>query len=336
MEKNKRIKIDDIAKLVGYSTGTVSRAINNRPDISEKTRRKILKTMEEVGYRPNVIAQSLASSQTHTVALIIPNNTTPFLSSIALAIDRELYSKNYDMVLSNTYWDPEIEWQKLMFSEAKCVDGIILKPCNENVERYHSLRIPIIIISHTCKDNSSFIDIENDRVGYIAAKHLLDCGYTRIAFIGGERNTSVVQQRFKGFMCALQERNILFEPTFAKYGDYSIECGYNNMNALMTLPTPPDAVFACSDTIALGVFQTSIEKGIDVPEQLGIVGVNNDEVGALPYVSLTTVDQSVTKMGELAARMMIEQIENGDEWKPQKVLLYPELIVRSTTRAIRK
>ena len=327
----KKIKIDDIAKLAGCSTGTVSRVINNRPDVSPVTRKKVLKVMEKVGYRPNAIAQSLASSQSHTVALIIPNNTTPFLGSMALAIDRQLYANNYTMMLSNTYWDPEIEYQKIMHAKARGVDGIILKPCCEDAERYSSFGLPIVIVSQTWTGNINCIDIENDMVGYLGANHLLECGYRRPAFIGGDLGTSVVQARLAGFNRALQEQGIDSDKNLIRYGDYNIETGYKITTDLLNLACPPDAVFTCSDTVALGAIQAAVEKDVCIPKRLGVLGMNNDAIGALPYVSLSTIDQSVDQMGELAAKMMMDMITAGEDWKPQKILLYPKLIMRSST-----
>lgn len=324
--------IQDIANIVGCSSGTVSRAINNRPGINAETRKRILQVMDEVGYRPNAIAQSLASQQTHTIALIIPDITESLQCSIALTADKELFEHKYNIMLCNTYWDPEIERQKLLFAMEKRVDGIILRPVSDNMDFFKETGIPTVLISHGYKGAVSYIDIENDAAGAMAAEHLIACGYRRLAFVGGFRE-ELVRQRLAGFERTLQERGLPMREEYIWYGDYSLQNGYQAMEHLLSLPEPPDAVFCCSDNSALGVYQKAAEQGIDVPGQLGLVGFNNDQSSSLPQINLTTIAQPADQIGKLAAKMILDMAEGkGHPASPQKMLLYPELIVRSTTR----
>lgn len=329
--------IQDIADIVGCSSGTVSRAINNRPGINAETRRRILAVMEEVGYRPNAIAQSLASRQTHTVALVIPDISVSLLSGIALAADRELSRHKYNIMLYNTCWDAQIEQEKLRFAAEKRVDGIVIKPVGDDIACIRALHVPTVLISHTSRENVCCIDMENDTAGYVAAGHLLQCRYERVAFIGGPRAHSATQLRLEGYRRALHEQNVPFDERYVAFGEnYSIDAGYRAMSAMMCLPAPPDAFFCSSDAMALGVCQRAAELGLAIPDACGVVGCNNDPLSALAQIQLTTIDQPVGRMGRLAAELLIDQIENGGASSTQKVMLYPELIIRSTTRAVRR
>lgn len=326
--------IEDVAQIVGCSVGTVSRAINNRKGVSEKTRKRILKTMEEIGYQPNAVAQSLTLKQTHSIGVIIPDISHDFLGGVALAIEDELSRHHYDMLLFNTKWDPQMERKKLLLAQAKRVDGIILKPAVDDIPFMKPIHTPTVLVSQTYTGNTSFVDIENETAGYLATSHLLDCGYRRIAFLGGNPVTGMVRQRLDGYLHALAERGIPVDPRLICHCDYTISDGSRHMDALLALPEPPDAVFCCSDASALGACKSADEHGYHIPEQIGIVGFNDDEIAGIPQVSLTTIGQPRRQIGQLAAQMIINMIENKEDWHPQKVLLSPELIVRSTTRKI--
>lgn len=323
--------IQDIANLVGCSSGTVSRAINNRPGINAETRKRILQVMDEVGYRPNAIAQSLASQQTHTIALIVPDITEGLQCSIAMAADKELFEHKYNIMLCNTYWDTEIEREKLLFAMEKRVDGIILRPVSDQENFFQQTGVPTVLVSHGHKGAVSYIDIEHEAAGAMAAEHLLACGYRRIAFIGGMQE-ALVYQRLAGFRRVLEENGRALPQEYLWFGDYSLKNGYQAMAQLLALPEPPDAVFCCSDNSAMGAYQKAAECQLDVPNALGIVGFNNDLYTALPQINLTTIAQPTQKIGALAAKMVLEIIENGKDAAPQKMLLYPELVVRGTTR----
>lgn len=329
MNKKRR---EDIAAIVGCSVGTVSRAINNQKGVSEETRKKILKVMEEEGYQPNAVARSLSQKRTNTIGVLIPDFSHAFLGGAAQAIEKELSARNYSTLLFNTEWDPNVERKKLIAAQARSVDGIILKPSLNTVDFMKDIYTPTVLVSHTFGEKMSYVDIDNELAGYMAAEHLIKCGYKRIAFMGGATNISMIELRYKGFCRAMEEYKLPVRGEYVRKADDSIRDGYHNMEQLFELDEHPDAVFCIGDLAALGACKSSSERGIDIPSELGVIGFNNDEFAELPQIALTTVKQPREKIGQMAAKMIIDMIEQGDEWYPQRVLFSPEIIVRSTTK----
>ncbi len=333
MNENTETKtIEDIAVIAGCSVGTVSRAINHRKGVSEKTRARIFQIMDEVGYQPNAVAQSLSKAKTNTIALLIPEFSHEFLGKMAQAIEAELSEHNYRTLLFNTHWDPEIERQKLIAAQAQRVDGIILKPSVNTVDFMKNISTPTILASHTFGDDLGCVDIENEKAGFMAAEYLIQRGYKRIAFVGGKTNISMTELRFKGYQKALKQYQIPYYPEYYCKADDSISEGYKYTERLLSLPERPDAVFCIGDMTALGASKSAYEHGLNIPMDFGIMGFNNDEIADLPQIGLTTVMQPKERMGRMAAKMIVEKIEQADDWYPQKVLFKPEIIVRSSTK----
>lgn len=325
------ITIKDVAELAGVSYGTVSRVINNRPGVNPKTRAHVLKIIDEVGYQPNAIARSLVTKQSKTIALIVPDISQPFFGSIALSVDQETFKRGYNTVLCNTNYDLEMEKRKLQFVQEKRVDGIIIKPAQEDSTQYNNFKIPTVLISHIDEEHSNYIDIENIQGGYIAGKHIAECGYENIAFIGGYENATSTKLRLKGFQKGLKEQGVELDSSFIRFGNYSIKNGYNSLQKMIDEKKVPGAVFCGNDLIAFGVLQKAEEEGIKVPEELGVVGFDDGVMAALPQIKLTTVAQPAEKMGRLATEMLISMIDKSKNHQPQNITLEPELKIRATT-----
>ena len=170
-------KIEDVAKIVGCSVGTVSRAINNRKGVSEKTRQHILQTMKDIGYQPNAMAQSLTRKHTHLIAVIIPDVSHNFFSKIVQAAEVELASKHYNVLLFSSNWDPEVEREKILLAQSLRVDGIILNPSTDELPFTEPAAIPTILVNHTSKGNISYVDIDNEASSFMAIEYLIKCGY---------------------------------------------------------------------------------------------------------------------------------------------------------------
>lgn len=324
------VTIQDIAKLAGCAPGTVSRALNNRKGIRKETRERIAQLAESLGYQPNLIAQSLVSRQTHSIALIIPDISLSILNSIARAADQYLFERQYNLILCNTGFSMEQERRKLSYVQQRKVDGIIIRPTGNDLDDLAQMRIPTVLISHTYSGPLSYIDIENETAGYLATRHLLECGYRKIAFIGGS-DLNHVQLRINGYARALREFGLEADGRHIWHGGYSLMDGYQAATHFFSLDDRPDSVFCCSDYLAFGAYRKAQELGIPVPDAFGIVGFNDDEMAAWPQFNLTTIRQPADHIGMLAAKMLLEQIEAGPEAMPKKIQLYPQLITRGTT-----
>ncbi len=325
------ITIKDIAEVTGVSYATVSRTLNGRSGVNKHTREKILRAAKELGYRPNIHARSLKTNRTKTIALIVPDISNPFFADIALSVNESAYKRGYNTFLCSTNWDPEIEEEQLQLVQNQRVDGIIFKPADRSPDRYLELNIPTVMIANLVAEKLSYIEIDNISGGIQAAQHLIDCGYERLAFIGGAFESRSNADRLEGFRQTIQACGLELSDDKIKFGPFSIEHGYKQIRELMEAANPPDAAFCGNDLIALGVFQYLGEAGVPVPEEFGVVGFDDVYFASLPQIQMTTVSQPRLKMGALAVDTLINRIETGPETPIEHILLEPHLVIRKST-----
>lgn len=329
--------LKEISAELGYSFGTVSRAINNKKGVSEKTRKKILEELNKLGYQPNRIAQSLAKQHSHLIGVILPDISNGFFSTITLYLEEALESAGYHMLLFNTGWDTEVEKNKILLAQANQVDGIILKPISTNPKFKQAITAPTVLISQEYDDSLSWIDIDNFQTGYMATKQLISCGYERIAFISCFPSSNIAYARRRdGYISALREHNLPISEDYITFCMPGIEAGYNKMKEFFNMPLPPDAVFCCDDVNSLGCLSFARRHAIKIPDDFGIIGCNDTEFSALPQIDLTTISHSLRQMASTASNMIINMIERNDEWQIQKTVFSPKIIIRSTIRPVTK
>lgn len=324
--------IKDIADRTGVSYATVSRTLNNRSGVNPHTRDKILTAARELGYQPNLHARSLKTNQTFTLALIVPDISNPFFSDIALAVNDYAYKRGYTTILCSTNWDSQIEQAQLHQLREQRVDGIIYKPAGQILDTFTDLQIPTIIISCLSNDHCSFIEVDNHKGGYMAALHLIECGYKRIAFIGGKRESSSNLSRLTGLVDGLTQNGSAADDDLIKFGPFTIESGYQLTQQVMEQPNPPDGIFCGNDLIALGAFQYLGEHSIRVPQDVGLIGFDDVYLASLPQIQMTTIAQPRHQMGSLAAELLLKHIENPQNPDISRILLEPQLIIRKSTR----
>jgi len=325
------VTIKDIAEITGVSYATVSRTLNGRSGVNALTREKVLQAAKALGYRPNIHARSLKTNQTFTLALIVPDISNPFFSDIALAVNEAAYKRGYNTILCSTNWNPEIEKAQLTLIQDQRVDGIIFKPSDRSPDRYLELNIPTVMIANLVANGLSFIEVDNLSGGQQAANHLLDCGYRKLAFVGGALESRSNSDRLAGFRQAIETHGYVLSKKKIKFGPFSIESGYKLIKTLMESPDPPDAAFCGNDLIALGAFQYLGETGIRVPEEFGLVGFDDVYLASLPQIQMTTIAQPRNQMGTMAVDLLINRIEAGSDSKIEHILLEPKLITRKST-----
>lgn len=326
--------LKELSKEIGYSLGTVSRAINDKKSVSESTKKKILEELEKRGYQPNRIAQSLVNQQSHLIGVILPDISNGFFSSITRYLEHALESAGYHMLLFNTDWNTDSEKDKILLAQANQVDGIILKPVSTTKRFKRLLSVPTVLISQEYDDSISWIDIDNFGTGYQAAQHLIACGYKKMAFVScyPDNNISYVKRR-NGFLNALQENNISIPSEYITSCMPGISEGYKKMAELFALPDPPDSVFCLDDFNAFGFLSYANEHGINIPEDFGIIGCNDTEFAKMSQINLTTISHSLPQMAASAVSTIINMIEQKDNWNNQRIVLTPSFIYRSTTKA---
>ncbi|NLY67314.1 MAG: LacI family transcriptional regulator [Tissierellia bacterium] len=333
-----KITINDIAKMANVSKATVSRVINNKEEgVSEETRKKILKIIDEVGYVPNSNARSITVSETKTIGLVIPDVRNLFFAELARGVEDCSSEHGYTVFLCNSDMDNYKQKIYLNALLEKRVDGIILDTSGDFKDKkfknkFYKIDIPVILIDRKAKDLEKYkgVFIDNVEAGYKATKYLLSGGYENVAYIGGTYGIDTTMKRFEGYKKAIEEAGIELNPSYVVYGDYSIKSGHENTLSLIKKHREIKGIFAGSDIIAIGVIQALKEMNILVPDEIEVVGIDNISVSQLITPSLTTVAQPIYKIGYRACKKLINYInhkfDDGDEY------LSTELIVRDSTR----
>ena len=325
------VTIKDIAEACGVSYATVSRTLNRRNGVDPKTREKIQRVADRLGYSPNLHARSLKTNQTGIIGLILPDISNPFFADITSAVNEIIYAQGYRSILCTTGWDVGIEEKQLSVLSDHRVDGIVFKPSPELTDRYAELPMAKVMISNSQDRRFNFVEIDNREGGRIAAEHLADCGYRSPAFIGGDEDSRSNQDRLRGFRERLDERGIGLADEMVRFGGFSIDSGYRSVADLLSRTEKPDCFFCGNDLIALGVLQYLSENRYPVPDRVGVVGFDDVYFASLPQIQLTTVRQPRYEIGTYAARVLIAALESEEPPPLTHMTLQPELVARNTT-----
>jgi LacI family transcriptional regulator, galactose operon repressor len=331
-----KITIKDIAQKLDLNFSSVSRALNNKPGVSEETRKLVMETAKEMGYRPNVIARGLVSNVTKTLGILMPDIINPLFGEITTAIIETANENDYDVFLCISNWSNEKEISNIHTILQKQVDGIIAKAVSdENSKLLEEAGVPVIGYESWAKNNRfSSVSTDNEKGGYIAAEHLIDYGYRKTGIINGPVNSSAGLHRSNGFNKAYKMHSLKQDKSLLYNGDYNIKSGYKLARKLLKEHPDCDSVFAGNDVIALGVLQYLEEKGIKAGRDFGVIGFDNISFSHLPQIRLTTIKQPKYSIGRIMTKLLLDEIKNKNEGIqnfPQRILLEPELIVRSTT-----
>lgn len=327
------ITIKDVARELGVSYSSISRALNGKEGVSKATRDKILEAAERMGYQPNDLARGLVNKISNTVGVIVPDINNPFFGEIVAGITDASNENGYNIFLCVSGWDPKIEKEYFSTLLKKRVDGIILKSAGKN-EDYDEIKSPLMIIERYSKYHKfDSVEVDNELGGYLAVKHLLDCGYRNLAFILGKEDYFASQRRLKGAKRALEESNLTINENLIIEGSFSIEGGRQAAKQLFKSGQHIDAIFGMNDLIGMGVLQYCDESNINVPDEVGVIGYDNISYAGLPQIQLTTIHQPKYELGKMLFETLLEEIKNKESKRPtRKIILNPELKIRKTTR----
>ncbi|MDV6378763.1 LacI family DNA-binding transcriptional regulator [Sporosarcina sp. GW1-11] len=320
--------IRDVAQKAGVSAATVSRYLNNKGYISEDAKRVIAAAIEELDYRPSMIARSLNTKQTTFIGLIVPDIVNPFFPELARAIEDVALAYGYTIVLCNSDEKIEKEVHYLTTLQQKYAAGFIVVTSNEEADHYTTLDIPIVAVDRRIHTSIPFVATDNREGARIGVEHLLASGCQNILCMRGPAKVGPANDRFLGFMDAVEGKGIEM---------HVVECPFqfeaSELAARDQLQQHPiDGIFASSDVSAAGAMKAAYSLGIKVPDQLQIVGYDGTMLSSQLTPSLTTVAQDVYKIGTLAARMLIKLIE-GQDVTEREIQIPAELIIRETTRS---
>ncbi|MFH5811026.1 LacI family DNA-binding transcriptional regulator [Companilactobacillus sp. FL22-1] len=322
--------ISDVAKLAGLSVSTVSRVINNSPHVSERKRSLVESAMQELGYVPLPAARQLRGSKTNTMAVTIPRIVNPFFSYLVDAIEQKLDEAGYSTLIVQTFSRPEEEITALNLLKNQQVDGVIL--CSiENpwsvIEDYLKYG-KIVLVNEYFKENIKVPTIKADQYSgfYQATNFLFENGYQNIAYATGRKAITIMKRgenfdsdRFAGFQDSLNEHGTGFNYDWLFTGAHTAEDGKKILNEIMLLKNRPDVIIAGSDEVAMGIIQQAQERQIKIPNDLGVLGVDDQPVSANLSIPLTTIKQPVNEMGIRSAMAMLE-LMSGDVVEKPKVL----------------
>ncbi len=337
-----QVTIKDIARELGISPSTVSRALKDHPDISSKTKVAVNALAEKLNYQPNIVALNLRQKKTFTIGVVIPELVHFFFSTVISGIEDVAYQAGYSVILSqsNESYEREKTDIKALFNSR--VDGMLISVSREtkNFEHIESViakGIPVVFYDRTYNSPMSSNVIVDDYIGAKeAVNHLIEQGYRKIAFLEGSPGLIISADRKRGYMDALKDHGLEQKEAFTQECvTGSMEEGKRATKKLLSMPEPPDAIFAASDPLATGAMQSIKEKGLRIPQDVGVVGFSNWSYGSLIEPSLTTVDQPGFEMGQEAARLLIRQIELSDKDQgdpvPETKILKTRLIVRDSS-----
>ncbi len=329
--------IKDVAKLAGVSTTTVSHVINKTRFVAEDTTKAVWDAVQQLNYSPSAVARSLKINTTKSIGMIITTSQAPFFAEIVLAVEEYCYRQGYSLFLCNTQNEPEKIQNHLDMLVKKRVDGVLVM-CSEytrdSLELFNGTNVPMVVMDWGVQDNKSDKIVDNSfQGGYLAGKHLIENGHSKIGVIAGNLEKTIACERFKGFKKALEEAELSIPSEWIMDGDFEPEAGFENMNNFLRLDQLPTAIFCFSDTIALGAISALSERGLKVPEDMSIIGYDNIHESRFYAPPLTTIHQSKFRLGIAAIEVLLERINNNEKAHEPKVLeFYPELVIRKSVR----
>lgn len=337
------LTLEDIAKQAGVSRSTVSRVVNEFPNVNEDVRKRVLDVIQKTGYHPNAAARSLASQRSWTLGLVIPQSvyqffTDPYYPYLTKGIAQACNDYNYTLALLLV---SSKEDEKKIFTRATrkgLLDGVLVQSGHHGdqqiIGQLADAGVPQVVLGRAFHyDNVSNIDVDNANAAYNAVTHLMRLGYQRIATISGPGHSAVGIDRMQGYTRALTERGYKIDESLIVEGDFSEAGGYYAMQRL--LPAKPDAVFAASDVTAIGAMRAIREAGLNVPNDLAIVGFDDIPMATTLDTPLTTIRQPVIQFGVRAVELLIDLIENGIQ-PPRHIMIDTQLVIRDSCGANKK
>lgn len=338
MANKKKTTIKDIANVLGITPSAVSKALNDHPRISEKTKSAVLQIARNLDYQPNHLASALRKGKSNLVGVIVPRTNSHFFSSVIENIEKVLNKEGYHIIItqSNESYKKECSnIDTLLFTQ---VDGIIASMANETVkldyfEKIKSKGIPLILFDRGENDlNVDYIGINDYESSHMIVEHLINQGCKRIAHIGGYKHTRIFNNRIRGYVDAIKKHELPLDNELLIESSLTTEDGREKMTQLLALENRPDAVYVAGDYAALGALQVLNEHHISVPLDIALVGFGNEPFTAMVTPTLSSVNQHSAEIGKQAALTFLERIKTPTiKQSLNKIILDAELIVRSSS-----
>ena len=337
MEKPATIK--DIAKRLNISISTVSRALRNASDVNADTKNAVMALSEQLNYQPNRLALSLRQKQTHTIGVIVPN-LDYVLASMVKGIDEVALEAGYTVMVcqSNESFGREIVNTKRLLDSL--VDGFIISVSSEtksfeHFKKIQDRNIPIVVFDRVTPDLiAPSVRIDNQDGGFQATEHLIEQGYKRIAILAGPKNLGISNLRLEGYLNALKKHKLKKDNDLIVFCDFNQDYAYFATQELLAMKKRPDAIFTITDRMAIGAMLAIKEKGLKMPQDIGLVGFNNEPIVSLVTPGISSVEQPSFELGKAAAKLFIETMHNNEDMSSVEQVLKTKLFIRESSQKI--
>jgi LacI family transcriptional regulator len=309
--------IKDVAKKANVSIATVSRVLNNQGGYSPATKEKVLSAIRELGYQPNALARGLINKRTETIGILFPELSNMFTAKIFRGVENVVHERGASVIVCNTASNGERTMKYLQLLHEKRIDGIIfvsevLK--KEYYEAVSSMNIPVILVAtETYHYQLPYVKVNDRHAAYTAVEYLINKGHRKIGMISGNKHDPIAgQPRIEGYREALMSNNIpVNENYIVSAKGFSFKDGFENLPRLLHAAPDITAIFAASDEMAMGIISAAYNLGIKIPDDLSVIGYDNLPLGEMSIPPLTTVEQPLEEMGEMAANMLFTMMETG-------------------------
>lgn len=333
-------RMKDIAKHLNVSVVTVSKVLRGHSDISAETRERVMRCVQELNYRPNLAARGLVTGRTYMVGLVVPDLLHPFFAQIAERVAHRIHSKGYNAVIFSSGEEPKLEIEGIASLLAHQVDGLILastltRDQSDVFRRIEEQKVPFVLVDRNIPGvQANFVGVNDEEIGALATDHLIQVGSRRIAHIRGPESSTAIG-RLRGYTKTMARHGLPVPPEYVTNATHpdvkGIEGGLQAMQQLLAVDPRPDAVFCYNDLIAMGALQAIMNAGLEVPNDVALIGVSNLPHTELLKVPLSTIDQGSFLIGDRAAKVLLRLMESAPGSRPTRIYLRPKLVVRDSS-----
>ncbi|HWV30654.1 MAG TPA: LacI family DNA-binding transcriptional regulator [Dyadobacter sp.] len=343
MNSSRPVTIKDIARRFRCSPSTVSRALNDHPAINEDTRKNIQEYAKEVGYQRNEVSLSLLNKKTASLGVVVPTISNYYETAVIEGLHTVLQPMGYTLNICVTNESYLLEKESLSKLLSNRTEGIFLSVSQEtydagyyeHLESVIQRKTPLIFIDREYEDfETSRATVDDYHGAFAAVEHLISIGYKQIAHLKGPNGLTVSEQRFKGYINCLKKYNVPIREDLIINTNFKVESAILPTKRLLELASPPDAIFGVNDQVAIGAMRVAKDKGLRIPQDIGLVGFDNSPISAYTFPSLTTVHRPGRKIGMEASRLFLNQLNGSGDFAPESIVLPSELVIRESSLRI--
>lgn len=337
MENKKKSTIKDIAAALGLTPSAVSKALNDHPRISDKTKMAVKEAALQLDYQPNYLSSALRKGKSNLVGVIIPRVNSHFFSSVVENIEKVLNLNGYNIIMTQSNELYAKECQEIDTLLKIQVDGIIASMANEttDLEYYQKIKskgTELVLFDRGEEElNVDYVGIDDYKSSHLVIDHLVSQNCKRIAHIAGFKHIRIYKERIRGYKDALEKSGLAVQENWIIESNLRMDDGRRIMQQLLDSPERPDAVYVAGDIAALGALQVLLENNIKVPEEIALIGFSDEPFTSLTQPSISTVNQHSNQIGKLAAEAFLERINHPKKKTINRIILEPELIIRQSS-----